>query len=80
MDNMQFAQRIKDRCNEKGYTIKEVLVNCQLSRNLLYQIKINQLPSIKIVERLAEYLDCSIDYLIGRTNNPDINKWFCGIV
>lgn len=74
MDNMQFAQRIKDRCNEKGYTIKEVLANCQLSRNLMYQIKINQLPSIKIVERLAEYLDCSIDYLIGRTDNPDINK------
>lgn len=74
MDNMQFAQRIKDRCNEKGYTIKEVLENCQLSRNLMYQIKINQLPSIKIVERLAEYLDCSIDYLIGRTDIPDINK------
>lgn len=74
MDNMQFTQRIKDRCNEKGYTIKEVLENCQLSRNLMYQIKINQLPSIKIVERLAEYLDCSIDYLIGRTDIPDINK------
>lgn len=28
MDNMQFAQRIKDRCNEKGYTISNVLENC----------------------------------------------------
>lgn len=74
MDNMQFAQRIKERCVQKEYTIKEVLENCQISRNLMYQIKINQLPSIKVVEKLANYLDCSIDYLIGRTDNPDINK------
>lgn len=74
MDNMQFAQRIKDRCNEKGYTISNVLENCQITRNFMYSLKIKQVPSIEIVERLAEYLDCSIDYLIGRTDIPDINK------
>lgn len=40
----------------------------------MYSLKIKQVPSIEIVERLAEYLDCSIDYLIGRTDIPDINK------
>ena len=74
MDNIQFAQRIKDRCKEKGYTIKEILANCQITRNFMYSLKIGQVPLIDIVEKLADCLDCSIDYLIGRTDNPDINK------
>lgn len=74
MDNIQFAQRIKDRCKEKGYTISEVLANSRITRNFMYSLKIGQVPSIDIVERLANNLDCSIDYLIGRTDNPDINK------
>ena len=24
--------------------------------------------------RIADYLDCSVDYLLGRTDNPDVNK------
>ncbi len=24
--------------------------------------------------RIADYLDCSVDYLLGRTDNPEINK------
>ena len=24
---------------------------------------------------IAGYLDCSVDYLLGRTDNPDINRW-----
>ena len=79
MNNAQYAQRIKDRCKEKGYTITEVLANCQLSRNYIYDLKMNRTPLIEGVEKIAEYLDCSIDYLIGRTNNPNINKWF-GII
>lgn len=74
MDFDYISQRIKGRCKEKGYTISNVLENCQITRNFMYSLKIKQVPSIEIVERLAEYLDCSIDYLIGRTDNPDINK------
>ena len=24
--------------------------------------------------RIADYLDCSVDYLLGRTDNPESNK------
>ena len=24
--------------------------------------------------RIADYLDCSVDYLLGRTDNPEVNK------
>lgn len=74
MYNMQYAQRIKDRCKEKGYTIKEMLEHCEISRNYMYDLKVNRVPLIESVEKIADYLDCSIDYLIGRTDKPDINK------
>ncbi len=74
MDNMQYVQRIKDRCKEKGYTIKEMLEYCEISRNYMYDLKVNRVPLIESVEKIADYLGCSIDYLIGRTDNPDINK------
>ena len=34
----------------------------------------NAFPSKEILIKLADYLNCSIDYLLDRTNNPKINK------
>lgn len=30
--------------------------------------------SIEVIYQLAEYFDVSIDYLVGRTDNPKVNK------
>lgn len=30
-------------------------------------------PSKKVLIKLADYLNCSIDYLLGRTKNPNVN-------
>lgn len=40
----------------------------------MYDLKVNRVPLIESVEKIADYLGCSIDYLIGRTDNPDINR------
>lgn len=34
----------------------------------------NAFPSRDILLKLADYLNCSIDYLLDRTENPNINK------
>lgn len=31
------------------------------------------IPSAPKLEIMADYLDCSVDYLIGRTKNPKMN-------
>ena len=31
-------------------------------------------PTSDILIKLADYFDVSIDYLVGRTDNPEINK------
>lgn len=34
----------------------------------------NAFPSKDILVKLADYLNCSIDYLLDRTNNPQVNQ------
>jgi len=31
-------------------------------------------PSAEVLEKIADYLDCSVDYLLGRTDKPEVNK------
>lgn len=31
-------------------------------------------PNIDTIIKIADYLDCSIDYLLGRMDNPLVNK------
>lgn len=33
-----------------------------------------RMPSAENLITLADYLDCSIDYLLGRTDNPEVNR------
>ena len=32
------------------------------------------MPTAIKLDTLADYLDCSVDYLLGRTDNPEVNK------
>ncbi|RKI37786.1 XRE family transcriptional regulator [bacterium D16-51] len=75
MNNVQFVSTIKLLCKAKGITVSTLLVKCSLRKSLIYDVeKRNAKPSIEIVESIADYLDCSVDYLLGRTDNPEINK------
>lgn len=75
MNNVQFVSTIKLLCKTKGITISTLLTKCSLRKSLIYDVeKRNAKPSIEIVESIADYLDCSVDYLLGRTDNPEINK------
>ncbi len=74
MNNTQFVSTIKFLCKTKGITISMLLENCSLRKSLIYDVeKRNAKPSVEIVESIADYLDCSVDYLLGRTDNPEIN-------
>ena len=37
-------------------------------------MKIHHYTSIETLEKIADYFDCSTDYLLGRTDDPDIRK------
>lgn len=75
MNHTQTAQIIKDLCKMKSVTITKLLLECEIRKSLIYDLeKRNWSPSVEIFERIADYLDCSVDYLLGRTDDPKVHK------
>ena len=75
MNNAQLAKMIKETCKSKGISVSKMLSECGIRKGLIYDLeKRDWTPSVAIAEQIANYLDCSIDYLMGRTNNPDSHK------
>lgn len=71
---VETVQRIKNLAREKGVKTTEMLSACELSKNALSSmsgrgswIQANSLAKI------ADYLECSVDYLLGRTEEPTAN-------
>ena len=75
MDVLTTSARIKALCKIKGISIKDLLAQAEINRNFIYDLEKNEkIPSADKFIRIADYLDCSVDYLLGRTNNPDVNQ------
>lgn len=67
--------RIKDMREDNDLTQKQIaeILLCDQSLYSKYERREREIPLAMIV-RLAEYYEVSVDYLIGRTENPKINK------
>lgn len=75
MDTSATAFRIKSRCKERGISVKHLLEQTGINRNFMYDLeRSGQIPAADKLERIADYLDCSVDYLLGRTDNPAVNR------
>ena len=74
MQNIQIAKNIKQLCKDKGITLTELLQHCELSKSFIYDLeKRAASPSCQKITNIADYLNCSVDYLLGRTDNPNLN-------
>ena len=75
MDSALIASRIKLVCRDKGISIKKLLEETKTNRNLIYQLEKNiSSPSVESLSKLADYLGCSVDYLLGKTDKPEVNR------
>lgn len=71
----QTAEKIKSHAKSKNILIKEMLDECELSKNALSSmLSRGSWLQANNLARIADYLDCSVDYLLGRTDNPEVNK------
>lgn len=69
------AERIKVTAKQKKIQIKVMLDECGLSKNTLSSMQSGgSTPKSENLARIADYLDCSVDYLLGRTDKPEVNK------
>ena len=67
------ADRIKFRAKELNISIKQLLIDVDLGKNTMSNFK-TSMPKADNLAKIADYLDCSVDYLLGRTDNPDSHK------
>ena len=68
------SERIKMQAKTKGVKLKDMLIELDLNINTISQITDKKGLSCFPLARIADYLDCSVDYLLGRTDNPEINR------
>lgn len=69
------AKRIKDLAKAREVKINDMLAECELSKNTLSSmLSGGSTPKSENLAKIADYLDCSVDYLLGRTDNPEVNK------
>ena len=66
-----FVQYIADQ----NITAYRVAKETGISQGLMNEYKSGKkLPTLQNLLKIADYLNVSIDYLVGRTDKPEINK------
>lgn len=72
---MDYVKCIRDLREDNDKTQQEIADFLGTSQTMYarYERGANELP-IRHLIKLADYYGVSTDYILGRTNNPDINK------
>lgn len=73
-DTHNLAELIKLTAKNRGVTMKEVLSGCNISGNTMSTLYHGKAISFDSLARIADYLDCSVDYLLGRTSDPNAHR------
>ena len=73
-DSAKVAESIKNRAKERNVQIKDMLLDLNLNKNTLSTMYSGSMLKGDSLARIADYLECSVDYLLGRTENPQINR------
>lgn len=69
------ANKIKELLKVRKISASKMLIDCGMNKNALYTMQTSgYLPRLEAVAQIADYLDCSVDYLLGRTDNPEVNQ------
>lgn len=73
---MEHSQIILDLLAAKGISAYRLAKETHISESLFSKWKKNPTSDISSsnLVRIADYLDCSVDYLLGRTENPSVNR------
>lgn len=65
-----FWDRFYIMCSQQGCKPNTVTKAIGLSGAIATKWKNGSIPNGEILMKIADYLNCSVDYLLGRTENP----------
>ena len=72
--SLNIAEMIKSRAKEKNISLKTMLSDLSLVSNTMSNMRHDRMIAADSLARIADYLDCSVDYLLGRTDKPEVNR------
>lgn len=58
---------------QRGTTSKQMLEDAGLSYNFMTMMS-RSMPKADSLARIADVLGCSVDYLLGRTEEPEVRR------
>lgn len=67
--------RLKEIRKSKGISQLKMAIDLNMSQNTISRYETGERePGINELIKIADYFNVSVDYLLERTNNPDIQK------
>lgn len=70
-----FQERFLQILQERNISAYRVAKDTGISQGLMNEYKNGvKLPTTQNLVKIADRLDCSADYLLGRTENPAVNR------
>ena len=69
-ESTNIAEIIKKTAKAKNIQLKDMLLELALNRNTFSNMYKGSMLKSDSLAKIADYLGCSVDYLLGRTNVP----------
>ncbi len=70
-----FSERLKQLRISQNLTLKDLGEHLNSTKATIGNLEnCNKKPSLELILLIAEYFDVSLDYLVGRSDGPKINK------
>lgn len=65
-------EKIKSLAKKQGISLNTLEERVGLGKNYIYSLKNKKTPSAEHIAKIADYFHVSTDYLLGRTDNPNV--------
>lgn len=65
------AERIKEQAKQRNVSVKQILSVCEIGPNTVQKLSKGTDIVTQNLLKIANYLGCSTDYLLGRTDTPN---------
>lgn len=73
-NSIALAENIKIQAKARKIQLKDMFDELELGRNTLSNLRLGKKISADSLARIADYLDCSMDFLMGRTVDPAVQR------
>jgi DNA-binding Xre family transcriptional regulator len=73
-DSIALAENIKIQAKARNIQLKDMYAELGMSKGVLSNLRTGRMIAADSLARIADYLDCSMDFLMGRTFDPAVQR------